>query len=117
MDHTFHGILTKVAQEMNASATIFDIPNLYNPLIPLTHAYDPITYNPEAYPVYTLCDIEPYTTLLVHDWDFIRQGTLDDCSNLWKTYICDSYANKNPYLLEKSDSLSICGHGVGNAAR
>ena len=102
---------------MNASATIFDIPNLYNPLIPLMHPYDPKIYNPEAYPVYTLCDLEPYTTLLVQNYEKFSFGTLDECSNIWKTYISDSYANKNPYLLEKSDSLSICGHGVGNAAR
>ena len=108
-DQAFHGLLKNVSQVFGANVSIFDLPKLYNPIIPTT------SMKSVATPTYTLCNMERRTTLLVSNVEMMIAGDLDDCSKLWNDFISNN-GPKNPYMILDDQYLSKCSHGIGKVA-
>ena len=97
VDATFHGILTKVSKELaGTDVTLFDIPNFYNPVIPVQSTREPEFYIPGAMPEYSLCDLDSKSSLVVQNNHDLFRGYEDNCTRIWKKYILDSNNNLNP---------------------
>ena len=108
-DQAFHGLLKNVSKVFDANVSIFDLPKLYNPIIPTT------SMKSVATPTYTLCNMERRTTLLVSNVEMMIAGDLDDCSKLWNDFISNN-GPKNPYMILDDQYLSKCSHGIGKVA-
>ena len=108
-DNTFHNLLEDVSKVLGANVSIFDLPKLYNPSIPAALTESVLL------PVHTLCKMESMKPLLVPNMRMLKDGELDDCSELWNDFI--SNGTKNPYMIPHDKVLGTCSHGVGNVAK
>ena len=118
VDETFHGILSKVSNELaGTTVSIFDIPNFYNPVVPVQATREQEFYVPGAMPKYSLCDLDSKSSLVVQNNAELFKGYEDNCTRIWKKYIHDSNSNQNPYRIPESDHFSVCGQGIGNLAK
>ena len=109
-DNAFHNLLRDVSKALGANVSIFDLPKLYNPSIPaaLTESV--------MLPVHTLCKMESMKPLLVPNMGMLKDGDLDDCSELWNDFISNG-TKQNPYLIPHDKVLGTCSHGIGNFAK
>ena len=112
-DQFFHGLLKTVSKEMGGNVSIFDIPKLFNPIMVKTYQ------DPEIIPIYTLCELDPKSPVLVRHLYALSMGMGAACNSQWNNYIQDSKnpANRNPYLIAKDDPLGICAKPIGDIAK
>ena len=105
----FHTILKQVGVSFNSKVSLYDIPKLFNPYIPLKPPSQKKiasqSHNHVNLPTYTFCEIGPKS--------FIPYLSEDLCRLIWIN-LTESYgeADKlNPYLMNMKE-IAVCGEGL-----
>ena len=104
----FHTLLKQVGVSFNSKISLYDIPKMFNPYIPLKPPSKAnYHHNHVNLPTYTLCEIGPES--------FIPYLSEDLCRSVWIN-LTESYgeADKlNPYLINMKE-IAKCGEGLKN---
>ena len=115
VDETFHGFLKLISKELGATASLFDIPTLFNPS-DQRRSVDRKTHVPGKLPVHTLCEYEPERALFFEQHFLTWMGLASECSSLWHKYITNPNST-NPYLAPDDSTTARCAHGLGTMAK
>ena len=105
----FHSLLKKVGESFNSHVSLYDIPKLYNPMMPPkppNKTYEINYHNHAHLPTYTLCEIDPEKLVPFRNEEL--------CRSIWNN-VTNSYESAdemNPYLIT-DEKVSLCGSGLG----
>ena len=105
----FHTILKQVGVSFNSKVSLYDIPKLFNPYIPLKPPSQKKiasqSHNHVNLPTYTFCEIGPKS--------FIPYLSEDLCRLIWIN-LTESYgeADKLKLYLMNMKEIAVCGEGL-----
>ena len=106
---TFHDILKLVGLSFNSKVSLYDIPKLFNPLMPPKPSNQLITkttHNLDNLPSYSLCEIDPTHHITLKSEELCRSVWVNLTSSLGK-----ENSNLNPYLTD-NENVAACGPGL-----